>query len=113
MIRKVLAVCALVGSLLAMSIPVTPVRAAVVTNEPELIAHAVVAPTSPQTSGPSGLAAPYNAVPWGLDRIDQRGNTLDNSFSFSGNGAGVKVYVVDSGVNATHVEFASSRVVDG
>jgi len=112
-IHKVLAVCALVGSSLAMSISVTPVHAAVVTNEPELIAHAVVAPTSPQTYGPSGLAAPYNAVPWGLDRIDQRGNALDNSFSFSGNGAGVKVYVVDSGVNATHVEFASSRVVDG
>jgi subtilisin family serine protease len=112
-IRRVFFATATLTSSLALSMPAMPVHAAVF-EAPEMIAHAVVAPTSPQTSGPSVLAAPYNAVPWGLDRIDQRSNTLDNSYSFSGNGAGVKVYVVDSGVNATHVEFgASSRVVNG
>ncbi len=113
MIRRVFFATATLTSSLALSMPAMPVHAAAF-EAPEMIAHAVVAPTSPQTSGPSGLAAPYNQVPWGLDRIDQRSNTLDNSYSFSGNGAGVKVYVVDSGVNATHVEFgASSRVVNG
>ena len=110
--RKLFASLVLCVSALTISAPAMPVRADTVPYEPEMIAHKVVAPTSPQTSGPSGLQSPYNRVPWGLDRIDQRGNTLDNSFSFSGNGAGVKVYIVDSGVNATHSEFGN-RVVDG
>lgn len=91
----------------------TPVSAATAdtVNEPELIARKLV--TSPQTSGPPGLSAPYNLLPWGLDRIDQRTNTLDQSYSFSKTGTGVKVYVIDSGVNATHAEAFGQRVVDG
>jgi len=110
--RKLFATLVLCVSALTVSAPAIPVLADTVPYEPEMIAHKVVAPTSPQTSGPSGLQSPYNRVPWGLDRIDQRGNTLDNSFSFTGNGAGVKVYIVDSGVNATHAEFGN-RVADG
>jgi subtilisin family serine protease len=112
LMRKLFATLVLCVSALTVSAPAMPVRADTVPYEPEMIAHKVVAPTSPQTNGPSGLQSPYNRVPWGLDRIDQRGNTLDNSFSFSGNGAGVKVYVVDSGVNAGHLEFGN-RVLDG
>ncbi len=112
--RKLFATLTLCISALTISAPAMPVRADTVLHEPEMIARKVVAPTSPQTSGPSVLQAPYNQVPWGLDRIDQRSNTLDNSYSFSGNGAGVKVYIVDSGVNASHPEFGTnSRVVDG
>ncbi len=109
---RITSVGALVVACFTMSLPSTPVRAATTNEQPEMIAHAVVAPTSPQTAGPSGLQAPYNQVPWGLDRIDQRSNTLDHSYSFSGNGAGVKVYIVDSGVNASHPEFGT-RVLDG
>ena len=113
MIRRMFVASAMLMPLLTLSIPAMPVRAAVF-DEPEMIARKVVAPTSPQTSGPSGLQAPYNQVPWGLDRIDQRSNALNNSYSFSGNGAGVKVYIVDSGVKASHVEFGTnSRVLDG
>jgi len=42
---------------------------------------------------------------WGLDRIDQRTAPLDGSYSFNNGGAGVDVYVVDSGIRSTHVEF--------
>lgn len=42
---------------------------------------------------------------WGLDRIDQRGATLDGRFRSTGTGEGVTVYVVDSGINYAHTEF--------
>jgi hypothetical protein len=43
--------------------------------------------------------------PWGLDRIDQRGSTLDGLYGFDLTGAGVTAYVVDTGIRATHHEF--------
>lgn len=42
---------------------------------------------------------------WGLDRIDQRPQALDAEYHFNGDGAGVHLYVVDTGVRATHVDF--------
>lgn len=49
---------------------------------------------------------------WGLDRIDQRDLPLDKRFSTAGNGAGVKAYVMDTGIDFTYNEFggrASTR----
>ena len=43
---------------------------------------------------------------WNLDRIDQKGLPLDGTYSFKNHGAGVNVYVLDSGVRRTHREFA-------
>jgi subtilisin family serine protease len=47
------------------------------------------------------------AVPgtYGQDRIDQASLPLDNDFSPGLSGAGVNIYVVDTGINAAHVEF--------
>lgn len=42
---------------------------------------------------------------WGLDRIDQRTNTATNSYSFATNGAGVTVYVIDTGIYTSHTQF--------
>jgi len=49
---------------------------------------------------------------WGLDRIDQRALSLNNSFTASAYGAGVDVYVVDTGVSTTHTDF-SGRLRSG
>ena len=54
---------------------------------------------------------------WGLDRIDQFSDELDNRYRPAGDGAGVKIYVVDTGIRRTHIEFtgrvASGFVADG
>lgn len=42
---------------------------------------------------------------WGLDRIDQRAVPLDGTFLYHGDGSGVDVYVIDSGIRSTHQDF--------
>jgi len=48
--------------------------------------------------------------PWGLDRIDQRNLPLSGSFTYTPNGDGVNVYIIDTGIHASHQEL-SGRVV--
>ncbi len=47
-------------------------------------------------------------VPDGLDRIDRRIAPLNNEFTYSHTGTGVDVYVIDSGISATHDEFLTA-----
>jgi subtilisin family serine protease len=42
---------------------------------------------------------------WGLDRIDQASLPLNNSFTYTRTGAGVKAYIIDTGIRLTHNEF--------
>ncbi|NUT95653.1 MAG: S8 family peptidase, partial [Saccharothrix sp.] len=44
-------------------------------------------------------------APWGLDRIDQRALPLDTTYSYTSTGATTSVYVIDTGIRTTHVEF--------
>lgn len=48
---------------------------------------------------------------WGLDRIDQRSRPLSGTYSYTTTGAGVRVYVIDTGIRRTHVDFGTRAAV--
>lgn len=52
---------------------------------------------------------------WALDRIDQRDRDLDGSYRYYETGSGVTIYIVDTGVNTAHPEFAGriQTIFDG
>jgi len=52
-----------------------------------------------------GVAHAMEVASWGLDRIDQRSMPMDGTYSPIGTGTGVSVYVIDTGINPTHVDF--------
>jgi subtilisin family serine protease len=59
------------------------------------------------------IVATQSPVPsWGLDRIDQRNMPLDNSYTYNNTGAGVDVYIIDTGIRKTHNDFGG-RATDG
>jgi len=53
-------------------------------------------------------------APYGLDRIDQRNRPLSTTYNYNFTGAGVRVYVIDTGIRATHSQFGgrASNVFD-
>ena len=44
---------------------------------------------------------------WGLDRIDQRDRPVNGSYTYNTAAGGVHAYVIDTGIRATHQQFAS------
>jgi aqualysin 1 len=59
----------------------------------------------PAADGHVPKCVSQSGVPWNMDRLNQTSSTLDNSFSWSGTGKNVNVYVVDTGILTTHTEF--------
>jgi subtilisin family serine protease len=56
---------------------------------------------------PASISVDQSGATWGLDRIDQRALPLDGVYSYANNGAGVTVYIIDTGMNFAHVEFGA------
>jgi subtilisin family serine protease len=59
------------------------------------------------------------SAPWGLDRADQRALPLSSSFSWTASGAGIRAFVVDTGILSSHAQFTGrlaagySAIADG
>jgi len=53
----------------------------------------------------------YQDTFWGLDAIDSRDTKLDNTYNYRADGFGVITYVIDSGFNKNHQEFARDNLV--
>ncbi len=48
---------------------------------------------------------------WGLDRIDQRDLPLSSTYTYTNSGSGVNVYIIDTGIRISHVEFGGRASV--
>jgi serine protease len=46
------------------------------------------------------------SAPWALDRIDQRLRPLSGSYSWTTSGSGVNIYILDTGIRTTHMQFS-------
>ena len=61
-----------------------------------------------------GISGTQTSAPWHLDRLDQSALPLDQTYNYKDQeqGAGVRVYIVDTGVNSSHTEF-TGRLATG
>jgi len=87
-----------------MAVDLTPAEAAALATDPQV--------ASIEPDRVLRASVDQTGATWGLDRIDQRGLPMNGTYSYGGNGAGVKVYVVDTGVRSTHAELGG-RVAPG
>ena len=51
------------------------------------------------------LATTQTGATWGIDRIDQRNRPLSGTYTYTATGAGVRVYIIDTGVRPSHTQF--------
>lgn len=64
-----------------------------------------------EADGPVHLVESVPAPSWGLDRIDTHQRVLDGLYTYDHTGAGVTVYIIDTGVRTTHAEFGGRASV--
>ena len=65
-----------------------------------------------EEDGVVSLVTTQTGATWGIDRIDQRDLPLDGNYTYNATGSGVKAYIIDTGIRATHTQFAG-RVISG
>jgi subtilisin family serine protease len=91
------------GALRGFSAHMSAQAAAAIENDPN-----VAYVEQDQTMTAASLASTGTQSPvyqWGIDRIDQRGSTLDLSYSWLSDASGVTVYILDTGIRITHQDF--------
>jgi len=65
-----------------------------------------------EEDGVVSLGTTQTGATWGIDRIDQRDLPLNGTYTYNATGTGVKAYIIDTGIRATHTQFAG-RVISG
>jgi hypothetical protein len=90
-----------------------PVSAAALLSEPssvDVVADAPVRTLQTTTRIEPTIQSPVPS--WGLDRIDADVDRLDDRYAYVSSGKGVRIYVIDTGVDAGHPDLAG-RVAQG
>jgi len=91
------------GALKGFSAHLSAQAAAAIENNPNVAYVEQDQTTAAAALASSGVQSPV--YQWGIDRIDQRGGTLDLSYSWLSDASGVTVYILDTGVRITHQDF--------
>jgi aqualysin 1 len=55
----------------------------------------------------TAAATTQTGAPWDLTRIDERALDLNGTYTYSSTGADVSIYVIDTGIQASNVDFGS------
>ncbi len=58
-----------------------------------------------EEDGIISVSSEQTNAPWHLDRVDQRAMPMDTTYGYASMGTGVNVYVLDTGIRYTHVDF--------
>jgi subtilisin family serine protease len=75
-----------------------------------LAALALAATAAAPAAGTAHVLTTQSPAAAGLDRLDQTAFPLSNSYSYTADGTGVNVYVIDSGLRTTHQEFGGQAL---
>lgn len=97
-------------------VEMTATKAAVVEASPYVSSVRIDAKVTSHTATTTGVrysAAAASTVPWDLDILDSATSSQDGGYTPLNGGSGVTVYVMDTGINRSHSQFAGVSIAQG